>query len=307
VGKYEADIRYADLSKGKQFWYQGDFALWHLVYNNFQSTGFNAIGGAPSDTGGVDLHSFVKAAQSFDQAGNFFTQHTETLKQWLDSLGSENPAWMGKAADVFWHLIDDLHRKYENFASELRPPGFQPTNTSVAYPGYQSTTLHGDSLIGAEVALHDALANLYAAHYNFYWQKGSPIPTTQADGSQAQYQPPADPRDILNHIMGEIASWVATYNAPNVNYRQGGYTDEHNVGLPGQRRVGQSQGHQYLGCCRKRGCLPLEGQRRSQSGHSSPSDRHQTAGILESGARPRLEHGVRVRRHRRRCWWVGSA
>ncbi|HEY5834686.1 AAWKG family protein [Streptomyces sp.] len=222
VDMYQADVNYVGLDQAKQYWERSEFALWHLVFNNFQTTGLYApVGGAPTGTNGVDLHDFAKRARSFDAAGDFFAQHTQTLKQWLDALGSEQAAWKGKAAGVFWHLLDDLHNKYENFTAQLRPPGFQPSSASPS-TGYQSSTLHGDSLIGAEVALHGGLRQLYQTYENFFWQRGTPISITRANGSGDSQQAPADPRDILNQIMADIAQWIQQYNWSQVTVTTGG-------------------------------------------------------------------------------------
>ncbi|MFG2632258.1 AAWKG family protein, partial [Streptomyces sp. NPDC048473] len=226
VGMYQADISYTDISLGKQFWTRTDFALSNLL-NNHTTVGLaDPVGGAPAGTGGVDMHTFSKVAASFDAAGDFFANRTEILKQWLESLGDEQAAWKGKAASVFWNLLDDLHSKYENFTAQLRPPGFQPQNHSLANPGYQTTTLHGDSLIGAELSLHNAIQKLYDQYNKFFWQQAQPISYTMADGSSASQNLPADPRDIMNQLMADIANWITGHNWNHVTYTssgQGGY------------------------------------------------------------------------------------
>ncbi|MEU0949409.1 AAWKG family protein [Streptomyces canus] len=216
VSKYEANVTFANIDKGKQFWEASEFALWHLAYNNFTSLNLDApVSGAPSAANGIDLHSFSKLAKSYDAAGDFFTKHTETLKQWTEALGDEQASWKGTAAGVFWHLVDDLHTKYENFSNELRPPGFTPSSTSPS-TGYQSTTLHGDSLIGAETALHKLYTDMYSTYEKFFWQQASPIQITQADGSTTSYNSPADPRDILLNILEDITNWAAAHQASHV-------------------------------------------------------------------------------------------
>ncbi|MFE6894444.1 AAWKG family protein, partial [Streptomyces sp. NPDC057694] len=216
VAMYQATVHYPDLSAGKAFWERGDAALVSLV-NNFQSAGASSpYGGDPTVTTGVDLHSFAKTAASFDAAGDFFAKHTETLKQWLESLGKEDAAWKGTAAGVFYDLLDDLHNKYEHFTGELRPPGFSPANQSLAMPGYRSTTLHGDQLIGAELALHNAYSRLYDYHNKFFWRNAQPINVNRADGSTLAHNLPADPRDILNEMMADIAEFITRHNWPNI-------------------------------------------------------------------------------------------
>ncbi|MEU7288283.1 AAWKG family protein [Streptomyces flaveolus] len=220
ISMYQADVSYApDISLGKVFWTRTGNALEHMLYDFSSVNVSNPYGGAPtSATNGVDLHDFSRIAAAFDVAGDFFQLRTEMLKQWLESLGQEQAAWKGTAAGVFYDLIDDLRAKYEHFTSELRPPGFASTNHSVANPGYQPTTLHADDLIGAERNLYKAYEKLYETYRNFYWRNGEALSYAQADGSTGSGKLAADPRDILNEIMADIAQWITVHNWSNVRY-----------------------------------------------------------------------------------------
>ncbi|MFB7502326.1 AAWKG family protein [Streptomyces broussonetiae] len=217
VHKYQVTITYADLTPGSEYWVQSETALSSLLQEPFTSivTG-SSVPGAPSASEGVDLRTFPAAAASFDLAGDFFKKHTQILKEWTDHLGSEQAAWKGNAAGVFWHLLDDLQRKYEGYTAQLQPPGFSPKYMSPS-TGKTSTTLHGDDLIGAEAALHKAYQDLYNAYYNFFWQRGSSITVRRPDGSTPSAQIPADPRDILNQVYAELADWIGIHNAPHVH------------------------------------------------------------------------------------------
>ncbi|MEV5493481.1 AAWKG family protein [Streptomyces bobili] len=218
LSMYQADVSYADISLGKVFWTRTGNALEHMLYDFSTVNVSDPYGGAPSATNGVDLHEFSRIAAAFDVAGDFFQLRTEILKQWLESLGQEQAAWKGTAASVFYDLIDDLRAKYEHFTSELRPPGFTSANHSVANPGYQPTTLHADDLIGAERNLYKAYEKLYETYRNFYWRNGEAVSYAQADGSTGSGKLAADPRDILNEMMVDIAQWITVHNWSNVRY-----------------------------------------------------------------------------------------
>ncbi|KPI20816.1 T-complex 10/CenJ [Actinobacteria bacterium OK006] len=218
ISMYQADVSYADISLGKQFWTRTGNALEHMLYDFSSLNVSDPYGGAPSTANGVDLHDFSRIAAAFDVAGDFFQQRTEILKQWLESLGKEQAAWKGTAAGVFYDLIDDLRAKYEHFTSELRPPGFASANHSVANPGYQPTTLHADDLISAERYLYKAYEKLYETYRNFYWRNGQAVSFAQADGSTGSGRLAADPRDILNEMMADIAQWITVHNWSNVRY-----------------------------------------------------------------------------------------
>ncbi|MFM9498993.1 AAWKG family protein [Streptomyces galilaeus] len=218
ISMYQADVSYADVSLGKQYWTRTGNALEHMLYDFTSLNVSDPYGGAPSPANAVDLRDFSRVAAAFDIAGDFFQQRTEILKQWLESLGKEQAAWKGTAASVFYDLIDDLRAKYEHFTSELRPPGFASANHSLANSGYQPTTLHGDDLIGAERNLYKAYEKLYETYRNFYWRNGQAISYTQADGSTGSGRLAADPRDVLNEIMADIAQWITVHNWNNVRY-----------------------------------------------------------------------------------------
>ncbi|MFF9488138.1 AAWKG family protein, partial [Streptomyces sp. NPDC014676] len=216
VDMYQANINYADLSLGDTYAQRSQEALSRLV-NQFQTTGVqSSSGGEPTGADGVDLHSFAKAARSFDVAGQFFYHHEAVLKHWLDHLGDENAAWKGTAAGVFYNLVKDLHDKYDHFLAQLRPPGFQPQYQSAATPGFASTTLHGDQIIGAENMLHQAHTKLLQQFSDFYWRRGRPITVNEADGQSISRVPPADPKSILNELMWDVDWFIRQYNTSRI-------------------------------------------------------------------------------------------
>ncbi|MCF2131848.1 AAWKG family protein, partial [Strepomyces sp. STD 3.1] len=208
------DVTYTGIELGKEFWVRGSAAL-DLLLASYSTEGAHGAG-APAAGQGVDLRTFTAAAKSFDAAGDFFAQRTEIIKQWIEGMGSENAAWKGTAADVFRLFLERMYDKYEDYTSQLRPPGFAASTTSPS-TSYASSTLHGDSLLATEQALYQAYQKLFDAHFKFYWRTGQQINYQKADGSSASGNYPADPRDILIEMMVDIGNFILTYNFNQVS------------------------------------------------------------------------------------------
>ncbi|MBG7700136.1 AAWKG family protein [Streptomyces sp. MC1] len=217
IHKARVDINYLDNPAFHRFWGDSDGVLSSLVsqYSSLKGDISARGDGAPA-VDGVQLKSFAALAWSFDAAGDFFRQQTAVLDEWKKELGSEQASWKGNAAGAFWLLVDDLHKKYENYTSQLQPPGFSPQHRSPS-TGYISKTLHGDDLIGAEQALYKAYQDLYKIYSDFYWQRGQPITVTRPDGSTAQQQIPADPLDVMNQVFIELANWIIDKNVHTID------------------------------------------------------------------------------------------
>ncbi|GGZ01048.1 AAWKG family protein [Streptomyces olivaceoviridis] len=223
--KCRVDITYIDDPSYHRYWGDSDGVLSSLLTNYSSAKGDISVSGdgAPA-VDGVQLKTFAELAWSFDAAGDFFKQQTAVLADWKHQLGSEQASWKGNAAGAFWLLIDDLHRKYENYTSQLQPPGFSPQHRSPS-TGFVSKTLHGDDLIGAEQSLYKAYTDLHKIYSDFYWQQGKPISTTLPDGSTTQQPIPADPLDVLNQVFVEIGRWIIDNNARQIEADMGDYND----------------------------------------------------------------------------------
>ncbi|MEU1268593.1 AAWKG family protein [Streptomyces sp. NPDC005799] len=223
IRKWRVEVTYIDSPAFHRFWGDSDGALTGLLSQYSSVKGDISVrgDGAPtSETEGVQLKSFAELAWSFDAAGEFFKRQTAVLDNWRAQLGSEQASWKGNAAGAFWHLVDDLHTKYENYTSELQPPGFSPQHRSPS-TGYISSTLHGDDLIGAEQSLYKSYSDLHNVYSNFVWQQAQSITTTQPDGSTSQQQIPADPLDVLNQVMVEVGRWIIDNNSSHFGFVKG--------------------------------------------------------------------------------------
>ncbi|MBY8877404.1 AAWKG family protein [Actinacidiphila acidipaludis] len=218
VDGYKATVTFTDQSDGFHYWTRSQNALKVLVgkpYTTVDARTDNDSAGDPSAGNAVDLTTFPVMAKSFDAAGTFFKNHTETLKQWAESLGDENAAWKGHAAGVFYHLVNDLHDTYDTLTADLIPPGFSPANTSPS-TGYVSSTQFGDSIVGAEVSLHDALSSLNDHLTKFVNHTGSAVKNTHPDGTTTQDTVSGDTREVLVAVMNDIVTWVNNHNLTKV-------------------------------------------------------------------------------------------
>ncbi|MBV2354908.1 AAWKG family protein [Streptomyces sp. J2-1] len=224
LDKYQATVTFKD-TDGHRYVVRSQNALHELLDGHRSTVNGSTDGGDPTSDNVVDLTSFTTLAQSFDKAGAYFKGHTETLKQWAESLGDENASWKGTAAGVFWHLITDLHDKYDTFTTALTPPGFAPEHTAKS-TGYVATTKFGDSVIGAEVSLYDALDHLRTQLGKFTGGTAGAVTVNLARGGTDNVPIDPEPKVVLAKLLAEVADWANTVQAPNVTGRgthTGGY------------------------------------------------------------------------------------
>ncbi len=213
AAKCRLEVTYLDDPTFHRFWGDSDGVLSSLVTQYSSEKGDVSVRGDGAPTvDGVKLKSFAELAWSFDAAGDFFKQQTAVLDDWKKQLGSEQASWKGTAAGAFWLLVDDLHKKYENYTSQLQPPGFSPQHRSPS-TGYMAKTLHGDDLVGAEQALYKAYQDLYKIYSDFYWQQGDLITVNLPDGTTTEQHVAADPLDVMNEVFVELARWIIDNNS----------------------------------------------------------------------------------------------
>ncbi|MFF2328594.1 MULTISPECIES: AAWKG family protein [unclassified Streptomyces] len=217
VRKWKVEITYLDNPAGHRYWGDSDGVLSSLTGEQHSSVKGDIVvrgDGAPdNEQNGVRLSAFAELAKSYDAAGDFFKRQTAVLQEWKTQLGSEQASWKGNAAGAFWHLVDDLHTKYENYTAQLQPPGFVPLNTSPSTQ-YVSRTTYGNDLVGAEESLFQAYVDLHGFYRAFYSQQAAkPITVNLPDGSTTEQQIPADPLDVLNQVFIELGRWIIDNNA----------------------------------------------------------------------------------------------
>ncbi|MDX6356347.1 MAG: hypothetical protein QOF98_3250 [Streptomyces sp.] len=186
-------------------------ALYALGFTPYSTQGLKVSGAAVPDASAVDMHTFSDTAKAFDRVASFFSTHSTTLQQWKDSLGKEQSAWKGKAAGVFWHLIDQLHKNYDDYTDQMHPAGFNATSYSEV-GSYTSISKQGDALISAEKIL---LAELRQLHWiGAGWMSGtnsSYVPMAE-DPNLQHITGIANPYAIVYSLLSEVERWAATHN-----------------------------------------------------------------------------------------------
>ncbi|MFH8224699.1 AAWKG family protein [Streptomyces sp. NPDC018057] len=213
--KWQVDIHYVDNASVADFLSNPLHALTNLVSRHTSVEGVSASG-APTADEGVDLFNFVRLAESFDRTGWFFKEHTDVLANWKKELGEEQAAWKGTAAGAFYHLLDDLHAKYESYTRQIMLPEGSPRFKSVSKPDFEPKTLHANSLIASEGAVYEAFWELYQAYYKFLWSQAGEVPRLWPDGHLAGARIPPKPRDVLHQYFSAMADWITVFNAQMV-------------------------------------------------------------------------------------------
>ncbi|MFD8613060.1 AAWKG family protein [Streptomyces sp. NPDC059631] len=220
VSKWQVDVQYLDNQPAEDFLTNSLHALTNLV-SRHTSVEASSASGAPNADEGVDLLNFVKLAESFDRTGAFFKAHTDVLANWKNDLGDEQAAWKGTAAGAFYHLLDDLHAKYENYTRQIMLPEGSHRYKSVSKPDFEPKTLHANSLIASERFVFEAFWDLYQTFYKFLWGQSGEIPMTWPDGRISGYRVPATPKDVLNLHLRSMVQWINGVNAHTVGTYNG--------------------------------------------------------------------------------------
>ncbi|NSC24350.1 microtubule/TRAF3 and DISC1 binding protein [Streptomyces albus subsp. chlorinus] len=116
-----------------QYSYGTGRALHDLLEEKNGTLGFS-WGGKGVELGqGVRLQSFDMVAASFDRVARFFWNSKNTMDEWLARVGTEqNDAWLGQAAGVFWDLVHQLRRRYDNYAEDMGAVGESPSKQGEA-------------------------------------------------------------------------------------------------------------------------------------------------------------------------------
>lgn len=191
-------------------------ALYNLGYRQIvhqTSKGFSSNGVTIDGADAMDFESFTRVAQAYDRVGKFFVDHAETLKQWKESLGDDQAAWKGKAAEVFSDLIDGLHKNYAGFADQMHPSGFNATHESM-WDYYASSSKQGDAILGAGNAVFAAVRDLYQAYSD--WKSGEKVDWAplNGEGGDVEYLPGlGSPYGILYSMLESLQTWAYNHNA----------------------------------------------------------------------------------------------
>ncbi|MFG2956509.1 AAWKG family protein [Streptomyces sp. NPDC048291] len=167
-----------------------------LTSPSYSTKGFSYSGLTVTDDNAVDMLSFESTGQSFDRVVQFFKDHSDIVNQWMTSLGEDQAAWKGKAASLFWHLLDELKTNYDGYVSQLGGRDYTATNSTLG--GYVPKSKLSDALAAAQQALKDAVTSLQTAWTNW-----------ASDGQH-------DPHYHVKKILDAISQWIINNNINHV-------------------------------------------------------------------------------------------
>ncbi|MFI6544942.1 AAWKG family protein [Streptomyces prunicolor] len=197
-GAFEGSYSHVQWDSGPMAQYisGSKLVLDHLLASPYNTQGFEYSGLSVVDDNAVDMLSFETTGQSFDRVVQFFKDHSDIVDKWMTSLGEDQAAWKGKAASLFWHLLDELKTNYNGYVSQLGGSDYTPTNSTLG--GYVPKSKLSDALAAAQTALKNAVTALQAA-----WTDWA------SDGQH-------DPHYHVKKILDQISQWVINNNINHV-------------------------------------------------------------------------------------------
>ncbi|MBK6018615.1 AAWKG family protein [Streptomyces sp. MBT53] len=197
-GAFEGSYSHVQWDSGPMAQYisGSKLVLDHILVSPYSTQGFSYSGLSVVDANAVDMLSFETTGQSFDRVVQFFKDHSDIVNQWMTSLGEDQAAWKGKAASLFWHLLDELKTNYDGYVSQLGGSDYTATNTTLG--GYVPKSKLSDALAAAQQALKQAITDLQTAWSNW-----------ASDGQH-------DPHYHVKKILDEISQWVINNNINHV-------------------------------------------------------------------------------------------
>ncbi|MFJ5725155.1 AAWKG family protein [Streptomyces sp. NPDC093149] len=191
-GKYGDDFDIGPLGQ----YMGGPGAALDALITSKTTRGTSYNGATVPDADSVDLDSFQQTAQAFDRAAQFFVDQAQTLDGWEKSLGSEQSAWKGQAAGIFWQLVHQLHGNYDNYVQQL---GADQKFSPIGDPAYTPKSNHSNHLMQAQQTLLGKARTMWTA-----W-----------DTWMAQNE--HDPHHFLIQTLNEILAWLNQNNIPYIS------------------------------------------------------------------------------------------
>ncbi|MFJ9247190.1 AAWKG family protein [Streptomyces sp. NPDC101776] len=197
-GAFEGSYSHVQWDSGPMAQYisGSKLVLDHILASPYSTQGFEYSGLSVIDANVVDMLTFENTGQSFDRVVQFFKDHSDTVNQWMTSLGEDQAAWKGKAASLFWHLLDELKTNYDGYVSQLGGSDYTATNSTLG--GYVPKSKLSDALAAAQQALKQAITDLQTA-----WTDWA------SDGQH-------DPHYHVKKILDGISQWVINNNINHV-------------------------------------------------------------------------------------------
>ncbi|MFB9831105.1 AAWKG family protein [Actinoallomurus acaciae] len=145
-----------------QYSYGGGMALEQLLYSPNSTWRYAWNNVHVEDDAAVDLTGFDRVANAFDRAAQFFHNSRNTIQGWEDEVGTtEDAAWQGQAAGVFWDIIHQLGNIYQKYTDTL------------PLQGYSSKA--GNDLRTAKQGVYNAMSNLHSTWSTWALYTGNPL------------------------------------------------------------------------------------------------------------------------------------
>ncbi|WP_026151699.1 AAWKG family protein [Streptomyces prunicolor] len=197
-GAFEGSYSHVQWDSGPMAQYisGSKLVLDHMLASPYSTQGFSYSGLSVIDANAVDMLSFENTGQSFDRVVQFFKDHSDIVDKWMTSLGEDQASWKGKAASLFWHLLDELKTNYNGYVSQLGGSDYTAANSTLG--GYVPKSKLSDALAAAQQALKQAVTDLQTA-----WNDWA------SDGQH-------DPHYHVKKILDEISQWVINNNINHV-------------------------------------------------------------------------------------------
>ncbi|MEW2165693.1 AAWKG family protein, partial [Streptomyces sp. NPDC007084] len=173
-----------------QYSYGGGKALQQLLGFTGSTVDFSFNGISVERKNAVSLKSFEEAAQAFDRAAYYFAARHNDLADWEFDLGTEQTAWKGQAAGVFYDLVHGLNRNYREYSEQLPFAGILGSKYGIELRGYAT-------------ALRNAAQDLYNAWDSWQWFEGNPL-------------------RWLHDVLLDVTDYMWYHNLTKVRYKSNG-------------------------------------------------------------------------------------
>ncbi|SCE08522.1 hypothetical protein GA0115239_11957, partial [Streptomyces sp. BpilaLS-43] len=193
-----------DTTPTARYAYGTGLALEELLNNEKEGThGFSWNGLPVDDANSVTLGNFDVVAGAFDRVAQFFINQQKLVEEWQSRVGTEkNEAWRGKAAGVFWDLVNKINKQYTDYAEDMS-----------SGKGYSK---QGNEIRQAKKDFRAAVSDLHSAWAKWEWQYGNPL-------------------TVLHKLLSAVMEYVWDHNITKITYEietyptgNGGYSSSTN-------------------------------------------------------------------------------
>ncbi|MDW4913327.1 AAWKG family protein, partial [Streptomyces californicus] len=195
-----------DTTPTARYAYGTGLALEKMIFHPEDGTyGFSFNSLPVNDPDSVTPDNFDTVAAAFDRVATFFSSQQREVEEWQRRLGTEkDKAWRGKAAGVFWDLINKINKQYSDYADDMKPVGGGEDD--------EGGSRQGNEIRAAKRAFQEAVTDLHAVWSEWQWKYGNPLV-------------------VLHTLLSAIMEYVWDNNITKITYEiethgsyGGGYT-----------------------------------------------------------------------------------